>query len=171
MQLNGTINWALYENGSEYLGTASMTDADRSHKMLTVNGAGIAGDAEVPVVGHYDALNTTISFRTATEDACRLFETRRHLLDCRAAVEEYDATSGELRVHAHKIIMECLPKSISGGEIAPSSPQPKSVVMSVIARKYYIDETLKEDYQPLNFVDIDASGKDNLAAVRSALGK
>lgn len=171
MQLNGTINFAVYENGSEYYGIATITDADRSNKTFTLNGAGIAGDVEIPVLGHRDAFNTTVAFRTATADACRLYETRRHILDCRGAVEEHDPTSGEIRVHAHKVIMECFPKSISGGDIAPASPQPTSVVMSVTSRKYYIDDALMEDYQPLNFHDIDASGNDNLAEVRAALGK
>lgn len=171
MQLNGTINFAVYENGNEYYGMASLTDADRSNKTFTVNGAGIAGDVEIPVLGHRDALSMTISFRTATADACRLAEMRRHLLDCRAAVEEFDQTSGEMKTHSHKVIVEVLPKSLSGGDIAPASPQAVSGTYSVISRKYYIDDDLMEDYQPLNFVDIDASGKDSLAAVRTALGK
>ncbi len=171
MQLNGTINFAVYENGREYMGIAKLTDAERSYKSFTLNGAGIAGDVDIPVKGHSNARSMNIDFRTATADACRLAEFRRHILDCRAAVEELDSTSGEIRVHAHKVIVEVLPMSLSGGDIAPASPQAVSGTYSVISRKYYIDDVLMEDYQPLNFVDIDASGKDNLAEVRAALGK
>ena len=171
MQLDGTINYAVYENGSEYYGMASFTDADRKNKTFTLNGAGIAGDVTIPGIGHRDAMVTKINFRTATADACHLSEMRRHILDCRAAVEEYDSTSGQLRVHPHKVIVEVLPLSLSGGDIAPSSPQAVSGEYAVISRKYYIDDVLMEDYQPLNFRDVDASGNDNLADVRSALGK
>lgn len=171
MQLDGTINYAVYENGSEYYGTASLTDADRKSKSFTLNGAGIAGDVTIPVIGHRDGMTMKINFRTATEDACHLAEMRRHILDCRAAPEEYDPTSGQMRVHSHKVIVEVIPLSLSGGDIAPASPQAVSGEYSVISRKYYIDDKLMEDYQPLNFVDIDASGKDNLAEVRAALGK
>ncbi len=171
MQLDGTINYAVYENGSEYYGMASFTDADRKNKTFTLNGAGIAGDVTIPVIGHRDAMVTKINFRTATADACHLSEMRRHILDCRAAVEEYDSTSGQLRAHPHKVIVEVLPLSLSGGDIAPSSPQAVSGEYAVISRKYYIDDVLMEDYQPLNFRDVDASGNDNLADVRSALGK
>lgn len=171
MQLDGTINFEVYENGNVYYGMATLTDATRANKTFSVNGAGIAGDVDIPVLGHRDALRTTIAFRTATADACHITETRRHILDCRAAVEEYDAVSGELRVHPHKIIMEVLPISRSGGDISPSSPQAVTEEFSVVSRKYYIDDVLMEDYQPLNFVDIDANGVDNLAAVRTALGK
>lgn len=171
MQLAGTINYAIYENGSEYYGTASLTDADRKNKIFNVNGAGIAGDVTIPVVGHRDAMTMKINFRTATEDAYHLAEMRRHILDCRIAAEEYEPTSGQFRVHPNKIIVEVIPLSLSGGDIAPSSPQAISGEYTVISRKCYLDDVLMEDYQPLNVIDVDASGRDNLAEVRAALGK
>ena len=51
------------------------------------------------------------------------------------------------------------------------------LVSPIVAKKdtvmelEYIDGELVDDYEPINFKDVDNTGKDNLAAVRSALGK
>ena len=96
----GIINYAVYENGSEYLGMANVTLPNQSHKILTVNGAGIPGDIDLPVLGHKDAMRATFNFTDAPPAAYKLAEMRRHVIDIRAAHEEYDATAGKIVVRA-----------------------------------------------------------------------
>lgn len=171
MALAGVINYAVYENGSEYLGLAKVTLPDYSNKKFTVNGVGIGGDVDIPVTGHKDAMTCKIQFLDAPESARKLAEHRRHIIDIRAAHEEYDQVSGEIKVRAHKHILEIIPLKLTPGDLAPSAAQASSGEYTVLAIKDYIDGVLVNDYQPLNFIDIDNSGTDRLAAVRSALGK
>ncbi len=167
----GIINYAVYEDGSEYLGLARVTLPDVNNKILTVNGAGIPGDIDLPVLGHMDAMIVKIDFLDSHESTYKLAETRRHILDLRAAHEAYNPTSGEIEVHAYKHILEVIPTKLGGGTIAPSAAQAVSGEYTCISRKDYIDEKLVLDYEPLNFIHIDDSGTDHLAKVRSALGK
>ncbi len=167
----GVINFAVYENGSEYLGIAKVTLPDTENKTFTVNGAGIAGDIDMPVPGHRNAMTATIEFTDATEAAYKLAEHRKHTIDLRAAHEEYDSTVGAIAVKAYKHILDVIPKKLGGGDVAPASPQSISGEYSVLSRKDYIDGVLVRDIDPINFKDVDASGNDSLAAVRSALGK
>lgn len=167
----GVINFAVYENGSEYLGLAKITLPDMTNKTLSVNGAGIPGDIDIPVPGHRDAMSVKIEFIDAPEAAYKLAEERQHILDCRAAHEEYDATTGAINVKAYKHILTVFPKSLGGGTVGPVAAQAVSGEYSCFARKDYIDGRLMLDYDPANFKDIDASGTDRLAAVRTALGK
>lgn len=167
----GIINFAVYENGSEYLGLAKITLPDLSSKKLTVNGAGIPGDVDLPIPGHRDAMIVKIEFLDAPESAYRLAEGRRHILDCRAAHESYDSAKGEIKVRAYKHILEVIPTNLGGGTVAPSTAQAISGDYTCLSRKDYIDGVCMLDYEPLNFVDKDASGTDRLATVRSALGK
>lgn len=167
----GVINFAVYENGSEYLGIAKVTLPDTENKTLTVNGAGIAGDIDIPVPGHRNAMTATIEFTDATEAAYKLAENRKHTIDLRAAHEEYDRLSGAIKVVTYKHILDVIPKKLGGGDVAPSNPQSISGEYSVLSRKDYIDGRLVRDIDPVNFKDVDASGTDSLAAVRSALGK
>ncbi len=167
----GVINFAVYENGTEYLGLAKITLPDMTNKMLTVNGAGIPGDIDVPVPGHRDAMSVKIEFIDAPKAAYQLAEHRQHILDCRAAHEDYDATTGTIKITAYKHILTVLPKSLGGGTIGPVAAQAVSGEYSCVARQDYIDGELVLDYDPANFKDVDASGNDNLAAVKTALGK
>lgn len=167
----GIINFAVYENGSEYLGMANVALPDRSTKKLTVNGAGIPGDIDLPAIGHRDAMTTKFTWTDVNNDTHKLWEQRRHIVDLRAAHESYDATKGTLVVHAYKYVMELLPTARTSGTVAPVSAQGSSIDFSVLSIKEYIDGKLVDDYEPINFKDVDNTGKDNLAAVRSALGK
>ena len=47
----GIIDYALYMDGKEFLGTARVTLPDISAKSFTANGAGIPGDVSFPVIG------------------------------------------------------------------------------------------------------------------------
>lgn len=167
----GIINFAVYENGSEYLGIAKITLPAKTNKVLTVNGAGIPGDVDVPVPGHRDAMSVTISFLDAPDAAYKLAETRVHQLDCRVAHERYNETAAKLAVRGYKHILEVIPKTLTSGDVAPSAAQAASGEYSCLSIKTYIDGKLVEHYDPLKFIDIDSSGTDRLADVRRALGK
>lgn len=168
---SGIINFAVYENGSEYLGLANVQLPDQVNKKQTVNGAGIPGDIEVPVPGHKDAMSSKFTFTDVNKNTYKICETRRHLIDLRAAHEDYDGTTGTIKTVAYKYVMEVIPTGRTNGTVAPASMQGASVDFSVLSIKEYVDGVLVSDYEPLNFKDIDASGVDRLAAVRSALGK
>lgn len=167
----GIINYAVYENGSEYLGLANVTLPNQNNKVLTVNGAGIPGDIDLPVPGHKDAMRVTFNFTDASKAAYKLAEFHRHIIDLRVAHEEYDETAGKVVVRAYKHVMEIMPVNRTGGTVAPSAAQAASGEYTVFSQKDYIDGKLVSDYDPIHFKDIDSTGADSLAAVRSALGK
>lgn len=167
----GVINFAIYENGSEYFGMANVTFGGAANKQLTANGAGIAGDVNLPVPGHRDAMTLTITWTDVSESAYKLSDTRVHDLDLRVAHEGYDPVSGALTTPAFKHLVRVLPLSEDSGTIAPAAAQGVSQEFSVLARKDFIDGKLVREYDPINFKDVGADGVDRLAAVRSALGK
>ena len=167
----GIINFEVYEDGVNYLGIAKVTLPDTTHKVLTVNGAGIAGDVDIPVPGHKDAMSVKIEFLDAPEAAYSLAEHRVHTIDIRAAHEDYDATAGVMKVVAYKHILEIVPKSQTGGTLAPTAAQAASGEYSCLSIQDYIDGKLMRHYDPIRIIDIDASGNDRMAAVRAALGK
>lgn len=167
----GIINFEVYEDGVNFLGIAKITFPDAQGKKLTLNGAGIFGDVDIPVIGSVDAMSVKIEFTDAPEAAYKLNEARVHMLDCRAAHEEYDATEGRVKVKAYKHILEVAPTSLSVGSAAPASAQGMSSEYSCISRKDYIDGALMLHIDPIRGIYVDASGTDRLAEVRSALGK
>ena len=79
------INYAIYEDAVEYLGTTEVTLQDLEYMTEELSGAGIAGNIEEIIIGHLNAMSTTFNFRTVTAAAVKLMEPRVHRIDLRVA--------------------------------------------------------------------------------------
>jgi P2 family phage contractile tail tube protein len=166
----GTIDFAVYEGGDEFLGIASVTLPEKNQKVITMSGASIGGDVDVPIAGHYDAMTMTMAFRTYTERAARLREHRRHQIELRVAEQNEDPVSGELNTTAIKHVLVLVPKSASGGEVAPAAPGNVSLTFSVRYWATYVEGRKVDEIDQFNRIDV-INGVDYDAPVRRALGK
>ena len=116
-------------------------------------------------------MTTTINFIDISDSAYKLAEQRVHILDLRVAHQKYNGTESKLDIIPHKYILEVVPKALNGGTVAPASAQALSGEYSTLSLKEYVNNELVRDVAPLGFRNVDASGTDSLAEVRSALGK
>ena len=164
------INFAVYEDSVEYVGMASATLPNLAALIQTISWAGIAGNVEAPILGHYDAMTLGLNFRTTTEQSVRLSEPRRHTIDLRAPQQVEDTVAGAVKVQNVKHILVVIPKTETGGSIAPASPTNGSGEYAVRYWATYIDGVKVREIDPLNFICY-INGTDYLADVRKALGK
>lgn len=167
---SAVINFAVYENSKEYIGTASATMPDISLLTASHSGAGIAGNIEDVILGHVDTMTLGLSFKTLNENAFKLCETRYHDIDLRVAQQEEDPVSGTIKVRSVKHIMRVIPKKTGGGGVAPASAADVSGEYAVRYWKTTIDGTKVLEIDPLNFICY-INGSDVLAEVKAALGK
>ena len=164
------INFAVYEDSVEYVGMAGVTLPNLAAIVQTLSGAGIAGNVEVPVLGHYDVMSLGLNFRTTTEHSVRLSEPRRHNIDLRMAQQIEDTVAGEVKVQSIKHVLVVVPKTDTGGTVAPAAPTNGSGEYSVRYWATYIDGAKVREIDPLNFI-CEVNGVDYLADVRKAIGK
>lgn len=164
------INFAVYEDSVEYIGMAKVTLPDLNSLTQSISGAGIAGNVEAVILGHFEAMTLGLSFRTTTKQVVKLAEPRRHIIDLRVAQQDEDPVDGELKVQRVKHIMVIVPKSTKGGSIAPAAPTDGSGEYSVRYWAIYIDGKKVQEVDQLNFKCI-INGVDYLEPVRKALGK
>lgn len=164
------INFAVYEDSVEYVGMAGVTLPNLAAIVQTLSGAGIAGNVEVPVLGHYDVMSLTLNFHTTTEHSVRLSEPRRHNIDLRMAQQIEDTVAGEVKVQSIKHVLVVVPKTDTGGTVAPAAPTNGSGEYSVRYWATYIDGAKVREIDPLNFI-CEVNGVDYLADVRKAIGK
>ena len=164
------INFAVYEDSVEYVGMAGVTLPNLAAIVQTLSGAGIAGNVEVPVLGHYDVMSLTLNFRTTTEHSVRLSEPRRYNIDLRMAQQIEDTVAGEVKVQSIKHVLVVVPKTDTGGTVAPAAPTNGSGEYSVRYWATYIDGAKVREIDPLNFI-CEVNGVDYLADVRKAIGK
>ena len=164
------INFAVYEDSVEYVGIAGVTLPNLAAIVQTLSGAGIAGNVELPVLGHYAVMSLTLNFRTTTEHSVRLSEPRRHNIDLRMAQQIEDTVAGEVKVQSIKHVLVVVPKTDTGGTVAPAAPTNGSGEYSVRYWATYIDGAKVREIDPLNFI-CEVNGVDYLADVRKAIGK
>lgn len=164
------INFAVYEDAVEYLGMAEVTLPEVSNIAEEINGAGIGGNIEAVVLGHLEAMTTTLNFRTVTAAAIGLAEPRVHKLDLRVAQQEENTKTSAIETRSVKHIMKVKPKKLSPGKLAAASTADASGEYAVTYYAIYIDGKKKLEVDPLNFIYY-VNGKDYLADVRKALGK
>lgn len=165
-----TINFAVYEDANEFCGLAKITLPDISYITQSISGAGIAGNIDAVIMGHIDAMNLGINYRTTTMAALKLLEPRRHNIDLRAAQQVEDTVVGRLQTQKIKHVLVVEPKKYTGGTIAPASPTDASGEFAVRSWACFIDGKKKLDIDPMN-MKCEINGVDYLADTRKALGK
>ena len=166
----GVIDCEVYEDGQAFVGFASCTLPDKTQKTVTVTGAGTGGDLECPVSGQYEAMSMPIVFKGYTEGVGKLCEPRRHTIDLRVAEQHEDPVLGTMKIANVKHVMIVIPKTKSGGDIAPASSNNTTVTVSVRYWATYINGKLIEEFDPVNGKNM-INGVDYGEPIRRALGK
>lgn len=164
------INFAVYEDGTEYYGMASVQMPTLSNLTQSLSGAGISGNIEEVVLGHQDAMTVTLNFHTTTPQSIALLEPRRHTIDLRIANEEEDPVTNALTVPSEKHVMVVIPKTHNVGQIAPAQPTNASGEYAVRYWATWLNGEKVREIDPMNFI-YTVNGADYLADVRRAMGK
>ena len=118
---NGTTNFAVYEDATEFYGMAEATLPEISQITEEVKGAGIAGAFNGAFVGHIEAMTLTLNFRSVTADAIKLAEPRNHQLDLRASQQYWDNSAGKFIQQAVKHVLMVTPTKFAPGKLAPAA--------------------------------------------------
>ena len=164
------INFAVYENASEFLGMSEATLPDLSFLTQEISGAGIAGNVESVIVGHMEAMTLTLNFRTVSKSQMRLATPTVHNIDLRVAQQVHDTKKGTLKTAGVKHVMKVTPKKTAPGKVAPASTADGSGEYAVSYYAIYIDGKKNTEIDPLNFICM-INGTDYLKVVRKILGK
>ena len=164
------INYAIYEDAIEKLGTTEATLPDIEFMSETVSGCGIGGEVEEIIIGMLSAMTTSLSFRTVCPAAVSLMEPRTHKIDLRVAQQQTDSKTGDIKTVAVKHVLKIKPKKTGMGKVAVASAGDVSGDYATSYFATYIDGKKMTEIDPYNFICM-INGKDYLADVRKALGK
>lgn len=172
MQVDETlIGFAVYEDATEFLGIADITLPEISNIIAEIEGAGINGKYESPILGQIEPMSTTFNFRTITRAAIRLFEPRRHTLALMAAQQNQDPTKGIVGVTGVKHVLTTLPKKFNLGKLATATAADVSGEYAVAYYANYIDGKKMIEIDPLDYLFY-VNGQDNRwEQIKKALGK
>ena len=162
------IAFRVYENAVDYYGIADVDLPDITQITEEMQGAGFAGKYDAVIIGHIEAMKTTINFRNPTKIAYNLFTPVEHQLDLRANVQERDTVSGVRQV-AVKHILKCTPITLKTGKLANFSTGDTNAEYAVHYFATFIDGAKTLEVDPANYIFF-VDGVDYLAEMRKILG-
>lgn len=163
------INYSVYRNGSEYLGTADVELPSLEALTETISGAGIAGEIDSPTIGHFGSMTTTLNWRTIDVPLLRLAAPISHALDFRGAQQVYDKVTGTQKSVGVRVSVRTLPKSTGLGTLAPNATTGSSNGHEVTYLKVMIDGKTLLELDKYNYIYI-VDGVDYMAVIRNQLG-
>ncbi len=163
------INFRVYLDGTDLLGIADCELPDLEWMTETISGAGIAGEVDSPVLGHFQSMVLRLKWRVMTENAAVLAKSKAHQLDLRGAIQQYDAGAGEYKNYPLKVVVKAVPKKVGIGKLEVGKPQDNESEFEVNYLKVWVDGKEKIEIDKYNFIAM-VDGEDYLADVRSNLG-
>lgn len=164
------INYKCYVDGQS--SATAMVDVDLPDIQFmseTINGAGIAGEIDSPTLGHFQAMELGVNFRTLIDENFKMFSQKQYALEFRAATQSTDINSGEITPGKLKISTRVIPKSLGLGKLEVGKPSSSNQKFSCHYLKVELNgETLLE-IDKINMI-FNVNGTDLLSEVRDALG-
>ena len=165
------INLELYDEDSvNLLGVAKVKLPDITFPCVTISGAGMMGNMEVPYIGMIDNMTTEIDWQSPTGDAVKLMSPKKHQLDMRVAEEYWGVEEAEVGTWADKYVMIVRPKTLGVGDVAPMAAANTSGEYVVYYYAAYRDGKQLWEIDKRNMKCV-IDGVDYMADVRKALGK
>ena len=111
------INFRAYNDGNDLLGVTDVQLPSLDAMTETVKGAGIAGEVDSPVLGHFGSMETVLNWRTISKPGMNLASQKGVSLDLRGAQQFYDPEKSEYVVKAVKCVIRGVPKKTELGKL------------------------------------------------------
>lgn len=157
------------EDGQRFESVVDVELPSLEYMMETLNGAGIAGESDMPAIGQLGTLNTTISLRTPTGELALFSEPRGHMVLIKGAMQLYEAGTGRLVPAPVSATMRCLPSKSNVGKFETGKRTDSSVELVVDYYKLEIAGKVLHEVDKLNYKCV-INGVDTLEEVRQMIG-
>lgn len=163
------IGFRVYGEGKDFLGVANVTLPTIEAMTDTVSGAGIAGEVDSPVLGHYGSMTMTLNWRTITKEAMSIASPGAHDVEIRGSQQIYDASNAVYQTVPVRLVTRLAPKSTNLGTFETGSTTDSDQEFEVLYLKVFVDGKAQIEIDKYNYV-AKFGDTDLLASVRSDLG-
>jgi P2 family phage contractile tail tube protein len=163
------IGFRVYDDANDLLGIATVDLPELEAMSDTVSGAGIAGEVESPVLGHYGSMTTTFTWRTIEKAAIKLSQPKAHAVEVRGSQQVYDAANGSYNTVAVRCSMRITPKTTGLGTFETGATTDTEQEFEVLYMKLYVAGKAVAEIDKFNYI-AKFGDEDSLKSVRSDLG-
>lgn len=166
-----TINFDCYDSNAEaLLGTTDVELPKFEGLSETIMGAGLAGEIDSIVIGHFKSQTVKLKWRTVTEAALGLLAPTVQAFALYGAVQVQDSLAGALVVQSWRIDVNGMPKSFDLGKFEPGKPMANEMDIEVYKLIISLNDSPLVELDKLNSI-YKVNGIDYLQSVRTALGR
>lgn len=160
-------NYNVYDEGQKIVGIASELTLPNLEAMSeSISGAGILGEIESAIVGHFGSITCELTFRTLNQKSFTLNEPEGRTLTLRASQQINDQGNGGIKHQPVKIVLKTVPKGIDLGKLGVGVMTETKNTFEITYIKVDIDNKEVLLLDKLNF-EFRLNGKDYLADVRN----
>lgn len=163
------IDYSVFKDGTNYLGTATATLPEITYLVETIKGGGISGEVEAPAPGQTAAMTLTLNWRTMEAACASLLAPKVHALDLRASIQMFDPALNEYKEVPFKVTVRARPLALSLGNLEPSATMDSNNTFSVTYIKVLINNVEALEIDKYNYIH-KVDGVDYLATTKSNLG-
>ena len=158
----------VYLNGTKLIGVSDeVTLPDFEALTETLSGAGILGEIDEPLLGHFGASEIEIPFRTMNNDMFRMAVMASALnLTLRMSTQMIWPASLRTDFLPSRIVIKGKNKTLSGGKVKQGSGTGSSLKVEILYIKIEVNQQPKFELDKVNFV-YKVNGVDQLAKVRA----
>ena len=156
-----------YDEGEKLIGvTATVTLPTLESMTETISGAGMAGEYNATVPGHFAPINMEIPFEMLTVSAAKLYAKKNIALTLRGSVQMRDLATGTVKHEKTRVVVNGLPASFNPGQMAKAKKSAATIGVEILRFELYIGEEEVIVLDKPNYV-FRVFGEDQLADIRA----
>lgn len=161
-------NFNAYNDGNKLLGIVDVEMPELPYMTDTISGAGIAGEIDSVVLGHFQSMTGTLNWRTVNKQASVLAAPRIHAIELRGSQEVFNRESGLKESKPVRVVWRATPKNAPLGsmEVGAQTGTSNEFEVSYLLVEVEGERVIEIDkYNFICFID----GQDWLQAVRDQI--
>jgi len=164
------INAKVYNSGKVLLGQANCELGDFEFMTESLTGLGLAGELDMPVLGHFKSLTLKLKWNTVCQEAVELLAPKTHQLAIYASLQNWDADEGRFVPVPCRVNCLATPKKGGAGKFEVGKKMEPESEFELTYLKMSINGKEAVEIDKINFKCM-IDGVDYLADVRSHLGQ
>lgn len=163
------INARVYDAGNVLLGQSDVEIGDLEFMTESITGLGIAGELDLPVLGHLKSLTLKLKWNSVCQEAMRLLAPKEHQIVIYASIQNWQYDDGSFAPAACRVFTRAIPKKSGIGKFEPGKKMEPESEFELVYIKMSIGGKDVVEIDKMNFIGM-INGTDYLSQVRSQLG-
>ena len=164
-------DFRVYNEGeiNRDLGVATIELPSLENMTQSINGVGMAGEVDAPVLGHYGSMETKINWRTPTATAISFSGGGAVAIEAMGAIQHWDSSENRYQIDSYRVVIRGRSKSYEQGTFEQGNTTDSSNTIETTYIKIEVNGSTVREIDKYGYKDV-INGTDNLSEVRAAIG-